>query len=72
MQEGWWVGITFIGMYACMIVAFTYRLHETRQKLLGGEDRIRDMEVKIGELEEYVKNKKLSKKAETDNLLDSK
>ncbi len=72
MQEGWWIGITFIGMYTCTIVAFTYRLHETRQKLLGGEDRIRDMEVKIGELEEYVKNKKLSKKAETDNLLDSK
>ena len=72
MQEEWWIGITFMGLYICIVVAFTYKLEETRQKLLGGEDKIRDMEVKIGELEEYVKNKKLSKKAETDNLLDSK
>ena len=72
MQGEWWIWITFIGLYICTVGALTYKLEETRKKLLGGEDKIRDMEVKIGELEEYVKNKKLSKKAETDNLLDSK
>jgi hypothetical protein len=40
--------------------------------MLGGEDKIRDMEVKIEELEEYVKTQNFSKKSEIDKLPDSK
>ena len=72
MQVEWWVWITFVGLYVFTVVALIYKLEETRKQVVVGEDKIRDMEVKIEELEEYVKTQNFSKKSEIDKLPDSK